>query len=100
MIRLPWLLSHHWCCGFYWIYSGPPSWRGAIKWWGSTISTGKRENISDVENELELHEGDLLDLEALQLAELITSFMKHQSPLSHGLWRIPLAIIARMSMAR
>jgi hypothetical protein len=67
--------------------------------WLDNLSTGKRK-ISDVENEIELYEADLLDLDALQHAVLITSFMKQQSPLFQDLWRLRLASVARMSTAR
>ena len=43
------------------------------------FSTGKRENISDVESELELHEADLLDLDALQHACRGIDFIFHET---------------------
>jgi nucleoside-diphosphate-sugar epimerase len=52
------------------------------------FSTGKRENISDVENELELHEADLLDLDALQHACRGIDYIFHEAAIPSVPWSV------------
>lgn len=52
------------------------------------FSTGKRENISDVENELELHEADLLDLDALQHACRGIDYILHVAAIHSVPWSV------------
>lgn len=64
------------------------------------FSTGKRENLVDVLDRIELYEADLLDLNALHKAcrEWITFFTKRPSLRSRGRCKIPWATIAPMWM--
>jgi nucleoside-diphosphate-sugar epimerase len=90
MIRLPWLVISSRVLQVLLDLLWPGRcWRGGDKVVGfDNFSTGKRENISDVENELELHEADLLDLDALQHACRGIDYILHEAAIPSVPWSV------------